>query len=117
MLKKIAASFLLAFQNIRAHFFRTVLSILGIVIGVAALVAILSLIDVMEQFAKDQITKTTSLNSIMIRPQTMRNMNGVSIRKDSVDVLGYEDYLALQSSLTMPATGMHWQMQPHEISL
>ena len=117
MLKKVIASFILAFHNIRSHFFHTILSILGIVIGVAALVSILSLIDGMEQFAKDQITKTTSLNAIMIRPQVMRNVNGVSFRKDSVDFLDYADFLKLKSSLTMPAEGFMWQIQPKEILL
>jgi putative ABC transport system permease protein len=75
MFKKIVTSFLLAFENIRSHFFHTLLSILGIVIGVAALVAILSLIDGMEQFAKDQISNTTSLKSIIIRSDTYNRIN------------------------------------------
>ena len=45
MLQKIFNSFALAFTSIRSNLFHTFLSVLGIVIGVAALVSILSLID------------------------------------------------------------------------
>ena len=103
MLKKIFTSFILALHNVRSHFFHTLLSILGIVIGVAALVSILSLIDGMEQYANDQITRTTSLKMIMVKSEPLRYLDGVSIRKDSVTTLNYRDLLDLQSSLTLPA--------------
>ena len=67
MLKKVYLSFSLALQNIRARLFHTLMSILGILIGVAALVTVLSLIDGMEKYAQDQITRTTSLNAIFIQ--------------------------------------------------
>lgn len=102
MLKKILSSFLLAFHNIRSHFFHTLLSVLGIVIGVAALVSILSLIDGMEQYAKEQITKTTSLNAITIAPNLYTKTNGVRIRKDTFAVVKYDDYNDLKSTLTKP---------------
>ena len=51
MIKTIFSALQLALANIRANFFHTLLSVLGIVIGVASLVAILSLIDGMEQYA------------------------------------------------------------------
>src|SRR5690349_19093109 len=111
MLKKISSSFLLAFHNIRSHFFHTMLSVLGIVIGVAALVAILSLIDGMERVAKEQITSTTSLNSIQIQTLSSRQVNGVSIKKDSVDLLTYNDFQNLKSSLKTPyARSFAWSI-------
>ena len=117
MFKKITGSFILALQNIRSHFFHTFLSLLGIVIGVASLVSILSLIDGMEQFARDQITKTTSLNSIMVASRTNKNINGVSVRKDSIKYLTPGEFKELKSSITLPVKGMMWQMQPREIWL
>lgn len=105
MLKKIIAAFVLALHNIRSHFFHTLLSLLGIVIGVAALVSILSLIDGMEQFAKDQITQTTSLKAIVITPEPMKHIDGVFIRKDSIDVLAPGDFWAMRESFTHPAKG------------
>ncbi len=104
MLKTILSSFLLAFHNIRSHFFHTLLSVLGIVIGVAALVSILSLIDGLEGFAKEQITKTTSLNAISIQPQLFSQTNDVRIRKDTFSVLQFGDYEDLNKSLPKPAS-------------
>ena len=65
------------------NLFHTLLSILGMIIGVAALVSILSLIDGMEKFAKDQISKTTSLKSIALTTRSTKTVNGISVKKDS----------------------------------
>jgi putative ABC transport system permease protein len=104
MLKKILSSFLLAFHNIRSHFFHTLLSVLGIVIGVAALVSILSLIDGMEDYAKKQITETTSLKAITISPNVYKRVNGVRLRKDTFAILDYKDYKDLKGFLTKPCS-------------
>src|SRR5690606_1084103 len=82
MIRRVVQSFALAFQNIRSNLFHTFLSVLGIVIGVGALVSILSLIDGMEEFARTQITQTTSLNAIIIKTNAHRTVNGVTLRKD-----------------------------------
>src|SRR5205085_6402737 len=104
MLRKFLGSFLLAFHNIRSHFFHTLLSVLGIVIGVASLVSILSLIDGMEEYAKEQITKTTSLNAIVIHSQTNRWINGVRMKKDTVAFIDFGHFQQLTSALSKPAT-------------
>lgn len=117
MFKKITSSFILALHNIRSNFFHTILSLLGIVIGVAALVSILSLIDGMEKFAKDEITKTTSLKSIMVNTNTNKRVNGVWIRKDSLHYLTPTDFDELQSAISRPAHGTLWQILGKEISI
>ena len=104
MFKKTLGSFLLALHNIRSHFFHTVLSVLGIVIGVAALVAILSLIDGMEKFAKKQISTTTSLNAIVIRTNTQKQINNVYVQKDTFTVLTYPHFIEVQKAISKPAT-------------
>lgn len=101
MIKRVLGSFSLAFQNIRSHFFHTILSIIGIVIGVAALVAILSLIDGMEQYARDQISNTTSLKSIIVRTDPFKRVNGVRIKKDTFAIIDYPRF----KSLRLGATG------------
>ncbi len=98
MVKKLTSSFLLALQNIRSHFFHTLLSVLGIVIGVASLVAILSLIDGMEEYANQQITETTSLKAIAVRSNAYENINGVRIRKDTFAILTSGDVEELRLS-------------------
>jgi putative ABC transport system permease protein len=100
MVKLIWEAFVLSFDNIRSRFFHTVLSVLGIVIGVAALVSILSLIDGMEKFAKEQIAKTTPLNVITIASKTHRVVNNISIRKDSFNILTYNQFEELGKNLT-----------------
>ncbi len=108
MLRKILSSFALAFTNIRSNIFHTILSVLGIVIGVAALVSILSLIDGMEEFARDQITQTTSLNAIMVQSEAYESVNSVRLRKDSVAVIDHTGYLGLTQSLSKSAKPFIW---------
>ena len=117
MLKKIFISFLLALNNIRSHFFHTLLSVLGIVIGVGALVAILSLIDGMEEYARDQITNTTSLKAIVIRPEPYTRVDGINIRKDSVSYINHEAFLSLRKSLSRPAKFYLNNSNGHQVTL
>lgn len=102
MVRRIVQSFLLAFQNIRSNLFHTFLSVLGIVIGVGALVSILSLIDGMEDFARAQITQTTSVNAIIVQTKVHRTVNGISMRKDTFSVIDYDHLKELQTSLSKP---------------
>ncbi|WP_077923198.1 ABC transporter permease [Spirosoma sp. 209] len=116
-MKKILVSFAHALQNIRTRFFHTVLSILGIVIGVAALVAILSLIDGMEQYAREQITRTTSLKAVLVQSNPYKVVNEVQVRKSEYDYLDAKRWGAMRSSLSKPAgTYLYWQ-QNSEISV
>lgn len=107
MLQKITNSFGLAFANIRSNLFHTFLSVLGIVIGVAALVSILSLIDGMEGLAREQISSTTSLNAIMVQSNSHKNVNDVRIKRDTFYVIDYEHFKQLKSALTKPADGIY----------
>lgn len=104
MIKKFPGSFLLAFHNIRSHFFHTLLSVLGIVIGVASLVSILSLIDGMEDYAKKQITETTSLNAIVINTQAYHRVNGIRMKKDTFPVFSFTEFEQLKGKLQRPAS-------------
>ncbi|QHT68172.1 ABC transporter permease [Rhodocytophaga rosea] len=117
MLKKILLSFALARQNIVSRLFHTLLSVLGIVIGVAALVTILSMIDGMEKYAQEQITKTTSLKAVNIRTETHKNVNGVRLKKESYAYLDYSQFQQLVASLTHPAKTYLNFNQSHEVNL
>src|SRR5687767_8991476 len=115
MIRRIIQSFFLAFQNIRSNFFHTFLSVLGIVIGVGALVSILSLIDGMEQYAKDQIASTTSLNMITVYSDPIVRRENISIRKDSVTFFQFQDFQNIKASLTHPATSYMFQRFAKEL--
>jgi putative ABC transport system permease protein len=117
MFRRIVQSFLLAVHNMRSSFFHTLLSVLGIVIGVGALVSILSLIDGMEKYAKEQIASTTSVNMISINSDAYKRVENITIRKDSVTFLQYTDFVALQAALSRPASSYLFQRVARELSL
>ena len=97
------------------NLFHTLLSILGMIIGVAALVSILSLIDGMEQYAKDQISQTTSLKSIVISPRNTKTVNGISVKKDSFVYITYPKFRALRNAVTKPAQAYLISTQSAEV--
>ncbi len=103
MIKTFVSAIALAVENLKARLFHTLLSVLGIVIGVAALVSILCMIDGMEKFAKDQIQTTTSLNSIVLQSESIKYTNGLQIKKDTFAYFNYERFKLLKSSFDSSA--------------
>jgi putative ABC transport system permease protein len=74
--------------------------VLGIIIGVGALVAILCMIDGMEKYAKEQINTTTSLNIIVVQCEPTYVSNGISIRKKDFAFITYSHFKKLQQLLS-----------------
>jgi putative ABC transport system permease protein len=91
---------------LRANPLRTLLSTLGIVMGVAALVGVLALGDGMERYARAQIGATTDLHAVSVSPQLVRVVDGTPVAvADPVTFTG-ADAAALQVRLTAaPGTG------------
>jgi putative ABC transport system permease protein len=96
---EILRSFVSAFENIRSNLFHTFLSILGVVIGVAALVGMLSLIDGLEKQARLQILNTTDLQTITIQPKLMERVDEIWVKKENSAFISYEDLRALRTLL------------------
>lgn len=117
MLKKLLLSFVLAGQNIRTRLFHTLLSILGIVIGVAALVMVLSLIDGLEEYAQEQLTKTTDFKAVIIGTRTSKRINNISLAKSDYAYLDYETMNSLAASVPKPARGFLQVKSNKEIQL
>lgn len=90
-----------AFRNVRSNLLRTLLSILGIVIGVAALVVILSLIDGMEKFALDQISKTTTLETMIIDADQFETVDGVKLEKESINRINADQFLQMCNDIEL----------------
>lgn len=103
-----------ALQSLRQSSLRTGLSILGLVIGVAALVAILSMIDGMERYARDQVETTTSVQTIAVTPRTADRVDGVTVARDSVVRLSLADVRSLAVALGDAATPVLLQQRSVE---
>jgi putative ABC transport system permease protein len=58
---------------------RTVLSTLGVIIGVASLVAVLSLGDGMERMARDEIERTTDVQTVSVESKTTETVDGQAL--------------------------------------
>jgi len=94
-MQKVFISFKMAFRDAKTNLFHTILSVLGIVIGVAALVGILSLIDGMEKYAQQQISSTTSLETVVIRTNTISYEDQLKITKQDYAYFTYPLFVEL----------------------
>jgi putative ABC transport system permease protein len=79
VLSILGSSFRVSLDTLSGNPLRTFLSTLGIVIGVASLVAVLSLGDGMEQYVRTQIGETTDLQAIGISARRFTEVDGVSV--------------------------------------
>ena len=98
-----SASLKVGFTALRANPLRTLLSTLGVIMGVAALVSVLSLGDGMERFARAQIDRTSSLQYVQVRSLTTREVDGQSFPRPDVRVFTLADADGLERALPMPA--------------
>ena len=83
-MRTLLTSFTDAFRSLRQNFLQTFLSMLGVVIGVAALVAMLSLIDGLEQLARERLSSQTDLEMMSIRANTRDELDGLRVARDTV---------------------------------
>lgn len=90
---------------------RTLLSALGVVMGVAALVAVMSIGDGVAAFARQQIAETTDLLGISIVPSTTLTVDGQSVRRNDVvrftadDAVSLADWVNGEDRLGLTAFG------------
>jgi putative ABC transport system permease protein len=98
-----SSSLAVGFTALRANPLRTMLSTLGVIMGVAALVSVLSLGDGMEHFARAQIDQTSSLQYVQVRAQTTREVDGQQFARTDVRRFTPADAEQLQHALTVHA--------------
>ncbi len=82
------ASIRVGVAALRTNPTRTVLSTLGVIIGVAALVAVLSLGDGMEAFARSQVERTTGVQNVYVSPVTADVVDGIQVARTRVTLFG-----------------------------
>src|SRR5262245_44261340 len=87
-----------AVQTLRANPVRTLLSTLGIVMGAASLVGVLSLGDGAEAFARQQIERR-GLQVIAIAPRTTDTVDGLTVPRSSYPTFRIEDVHALRAAV------------------
>jgi putative ABC transport system permease protein len=86
-------------DTLRTNPLRTLLSTLGVIMGVAALVAVLSLGDGVEHYARKQIERTTDLQTISITSETYRFVDGQPFQNVDVPRFGLDEARSLQTEL------------------
>jgi putative ABC transport system permease protein len=72
----LSTAFAVGFETLRANPLRTILSTLGVIIGVSSLVAVLSVGDGVERSVRTQIERTTDLQAITISPRSYEEVDG-----------------------------------------
>ncbi|MFA6168794.1 MAG: ABC transporter permease [Gemmatimonadaceae bacterium] len=79
------SSLLIGLQALRVNPLRTLLSTLGVIMGVGALVSVLAMSDGVERFSRDMMARTTDLLAVSVQPVTDRRLDGISVpRQDTV---------------------------------
>ncbi|MBW8772477.1 MAG: ABC transporter permease [Gemmatimonadetes bacterium] len=84
---------------LRANPLRSLLSTLGVVMGVASLTAVLSLGDGVEAFAREQIETTTDLQAVALQPRTADFIDGVRVPKTHPPIWSAADAESLAQAL------------------
>ncbi|MEO8226176.1 MAG: ABC transporter permease [Gemmatimonadota bacterium] len=96
----LGASWRVGVQTLRANPLRTVLSTLGVIMGVASLVSVLAIGDGVEAFARAQINNTTDLQALTVIPRTFDMIDNVRIPRSDVPTFTLEDAGALSAALS-----------------
>ncbi len=92
-------AFAVGFNTLAANPLRTFLSTLGVIIGTAALVAVLSVGDGVEQFAREQIASTTDLQLFSVSAELTRRVDGVTLPRPDTVAIGRAEASALREAV------------------
>lgn len=95
----LTTSLSVAFETFRTNPLRTILSTLGIVIGTAALVSVLSVGDGMERLMRQQIGSTTEVQRVVVSPRTFRMIDGTPFPNPNPAKFAVSDADSLRASL------------------
>ncbi len=90
-------------QTLRANPVRTLLSTLGIVMGAASLVGVLSLSDGAQTFARKQL-ELRGVQAVAVTPKTADIVDGLSIPRATFPIFSIDDARALSGRVMRGAT-------------
>jgi putative ABC transport system permease protein len=95
----LGATIRIGLESLRGNRVRTLLATSGVVIGVAALVAVLALGDGMERLGRSQIERASSLRLISVEPRTVRTIDRMLVPIAEPIVLGAEELASLRAAV------------------
>lgn len=98
------ASLRVGLDTLRGNPLRTILSTLGVIMGVTSLVAVLSIGDGMAAYAREQIERTTDLQAISIAPVLVRRVDGQFVARTDPVVLTAADADSVRARLGSAGT-------------
>ena len=100
---RVSGSLLVGVQTLMVNPLRTILSTLGVIMGVGSLVAVLSIGDGVEAFAREQIENTTDLQAMMVAPVTFDMIDHLRVPRTDYPTFGLQDVQSLSSTLKSDA--------------
>jgi putative ABC transport system permease protein len=93
------ASIAEGFSAMAANPLRTALCTLGVVIGIASVIATLALADGLDNYAREQIVSSTDVQAVAVASRTQVFREGFAFPNRSYPVFGLKDAEELQASL------------------
>lgn len=108
MLRILGATLLLSLREIRRHLLRSVLTTLGIIIGVAAVITMVTVGNGVTASVQNQISSLGSSNFIVL-PMAQSNRAAPPFHQDDVDALANEiaGVVEAAGSVSVPATAFY----------
>ncbi len=83
-------------ETLRANPLRSILSTLGVIMGVGSMVAVLAMGDGVERYARDQVARTTDLQAVAISPTLVQRIDGIFVRRTDIVQFDLADLDSLQ---------------------
>ncbi|MEA3245005.1 MAG: ABC transporter permease, partial [Gemmatimonadota bacterium] len=90
-------------ETLRANPLRSILSTLGVIMGVGSMVSVLAMGDGVEKYARDQVARTTDLQAIAITPSFVERVDGIFVRRNDVVQFTRADMDSLRAAVPQAA--------------
>jgi putative ABC transport system permease protein len=92
-------AFRIGLASLATNPLRTFLSTLGVIIGTAALVAVIALGDGVEAYAREQIARQTDLQQFAVSSETGHRLDGIWLPRSDTVHLGPAELISLQQAV------------------
>ncbi len=107
-----SSSIAVGFQALRVNPLRTLLSTLGVIMGVGSMVSVLSMGDGVEKYARDAVSRTTDLQAVSVSPIAMQRIDGIFVRRPDVVQFTLADVDSLKRAVPEIESVQLTQMSP-----